>query len=500
MPDFSGLDPWSIFVTVIALPLLVSLGVGIRRGLKAWGSFGLEGVHYYFNRYLIHSMASRLSLKRYCRLQLAGRSRLLTVPAREDFSLETDRVFVPLVLAQHGSRASYTHNDFMQVGNRIRVIGDPGSGKSSLVKRVLRDECRHALSRPSDARLPILLEPKNIEIPRNLALGQLGDWFYDYIRSQSTQAQVYRISDTFDNYATNAGLLILLDGLDEVATPDYARTKAAINGLSRTLSQHEEHKVVILTMRTQFHLQVKDDFIDEFGYVMSIDRLSNSDVYEFLTRWPFEPSNQGAISRIYADLTDRPTRREMCRNPLVLAMYVAQDQVGGDIKPDTRTEFYAQVTEELIVKRRFRQTGEITARTKLQEQREQVLGNLAYYHLMDSNQPLDTLSWQDGLRAVQEVSECGDAEAALILRELSVETGLITEERVGETLRFIHLSFCEYLAALEAVEGQENGWSSLLEAHKSFSSAQDGQVASRLVEVLPFAARFPCQESGAKMR
>ena len=57
---------------------------------------------------------------------------------------------------------------------------------------------------------------------------------------------------------------------------------------------------------------------------MTLKSFSPSDIYEFLTRWPFKTKKTLHITRIYNELTDRPTLREMCTNPLILAMYVAE--------------------------------------------------------------------------------------------------------------------------------------------------------------------------------
>jgi hypothetical protein len=78
-------------------------------------------------------------------------------------------------------------------------------------------------------------------------------------------------------------------------------------------------------------------------------------------------------------------------------------------------------------------------------------------------------------------------EAETELREIAKETGLITEEREGETFRFIHLTFCEFLAAYESALGRANGWSELIQQHRAFRSDKSPALRTRLIEVLPFA-------------
>lgn len=482
-------DPFSGILSLIVIPLFLFLAKIVLDHLKDWSSYALEGILYWFSHVLKHSFAAGLSLKRYCRLQVKGQNQYLHVPASSEVVLEIDQAYVPLILEYHGhGRDQYTHKDLLDAGSRIRVIGDPGSGKSSLVKRLLRDACHEAIENPSKSRLPILFELKNLDIPPEKPTQQLGDWFYEMLRTRAAQTAVYRMEDCFDNYAETTGLLILLDGLDEVSRSLYPRAKAAIQGLGRKLEQMGEASVVLLTMRTQFYQQIKGEYQDYLPHVMALKPFSPTEVYEFLTRWPFTEDKERNVTRIYNQLTDRPTLREMCTNPLILAMYVAEDQAAGyAVPPDTRTEFYSKVTEELLVMRRLRQTGPTVARTKLKEQRERILGRLAYEHLLDPDQSTNTLDWSKGLQVVSDVVGCNQDKAERVFRDIAKDTGLITEERFAESFRFIHLTFCEFLAANEAIQGHEDGWARLVERHSQFRELEDAHLHSRLLEVLPFA-------------
>ncbi len=489
---FSGwtFDVKTALVTLVATPVLIYVLLIIRKYVKAWGGYAVEGVMYWLSRVFTRSLAGSLTLKRYCRMRLAEDNRYLFVPSSLDVKLEVDEAFVTVTLDQQaGKGAVYDHTNVLTVGNRIRVIGDPGSGKSSLVKRLFRDACYLSLEKPLKARLPILVELKSLSVPDRQPTDKLGDWFVKKLRDDASKNRVYQMEQCFDAYAESTGLLVFLDGLDEVSTSNYPRVQRAINELGRTLGQMSESSTIVLTMRTQFHQQVKDSFRGSFGQALFLKPFSPSDIYDFLTRWPFPRNRDQAITRIYGELTDRPTLREMCSNPLVLSMYVAEDQADGHVvAPESRTEFYRRVTEELLLKRRLQQIGPTSAHTKLREQREQILGRLAYGHMLDSNQPTNALEWSDAIRVSKDLMKCSDADAEAIFREIAKETGLVVEERPSQSFRFIHLTFCEFLAAYEAVQGQRDGWATLIERHKAFQkSASQPQVQSRLLEVIPFA-------------
>ncbi len=296
------------------------------------------------------------------------------------------------------------------------------------------------------------------------------------------------MGDCFATYAETGGLLILLDGLDEISNKDFPVVHKAIEGLSRKLARMSDKNVIILTMRSQFHSQVRELFRDTFGVSLFLKPFSLSDIYSFLSRWPFRQTKEVAVTRIYTTLSDRPTLREMCSNPLVLSMYVAKDQVSGhEIPPSSRTEFYSEVVEELIIRRRQRQLGPGIPADRLKDQRQRILGRVALEHLLEIDQPANSLRLRDALRAIQHVMECKESDAESIFQDLAKETGLITEEKQGQSFRFIHLTFCEFMAAFEAVHGSEDGVHELIGKHVGLQSQASPQLRTRLLECVPFA-------------
>lgn len=483
-------DLVSVLVTALVAPLGYYLLKIVLRHLKHWFGYLLEGGLYWATRTIKHSLAGSLTMKRYCRLQLSGGNQYLHVPSRHDVQVEIDKVYVTLTLENQGAeQGSFSHQDILSAGNRLRIMGDPGSGKSSLIKRVFRDECKKALDAPARTRLPVLLELKNLRIPESHDADKLGTWLYARLREGAEKSAVYQMGECFDTYSQTAGLLVLLDGLDEVSTTDYPRVQSAILQLGDRLAQLGDKNVIILTMRTQFHQQIKESFRDGFATALFLNAFTPSDIYKFLTKWPFRADADKSVTRIYKELTDRPTLREMCSNPLVLSMYVAEDQASNQaIAPESRTEFYTRVTEELLIRRRQKQLPQTIAASAIREHRARILGRLAYEHLLNPEQPANSLDWPAAVAAVREELRCGEQEAETKFREIAKETGLVSEERERQSIRFIHLTFCEFLAAYEAVQGRADGWSMLLETHRRFQSAGQPQLRSRLAEVIPFAA------------
>jgi hypothetical protein len=497
----NGVDPGSILLGVLILPLLYFTLKLLRKFLQEHLQRLLEALFWYGGRVFNRALANRVSVRQYSRIQLGKRSlQFFTVPGEAETSLPIDEVFVPLRLDDPSGRASTrTHLDFLEPGARVRIVGDPGSGKSSLVKRVFRDACERARgggnksSTSTDQSvprmLPVLVELKQFLPPEGLQDdNQRARWGVDQLRAAVTSVQGFGFEAMFDSFMTGDGLLVLLDGLDEVASESYPRTARTIRALSDSLADQSEQNAVVVTMRSQFHRQIRRDFDESFPDLFYIEPFRPADIYTFLTRWPYGRHAEDEVGRIYGELTDRPTLRDMCRNPLVLAMYVAADQRGGEVnKADVRTSFYDQVVGELLVKRRSRQ-WETTTHTVLLDQREEIFGSLAYGNLIDDTQPANSIRRQRAIEKVMDARNLPSAgEADHELDQLATETGIIDHERPGESLRFIHLSFCEFLAAKYAALRQSGGWEALLQRHARFQQSESPQARSRLVEALPFA-------------
>jgi hypothetical protein len=480
-------DPITFLLTVVVLPTLAFILFRVRKFAKQAFGHLLDGIVYTLNKTVAHRVAAHLTLKRYSKLQLAGSTKTLRIPASVEISIEIDKIFVPLTLQNQGLSLNYSTFSLLEAGTRIRIIGDPGSGKSSAAKKLFREACRRVDISPVHSRFPIFLELRNLEIPKSIAAGKLGDWLLNHLKASCASYDVYNLEQCFDAYANKTGLLIILDGLDEVSSSLYQRVAMALNALSTRLHQLGEHNAIVLTLRSQFHQQVRADFEDSFPAVLSVKRFSPADIFEFLSRWPFPTQHFENAVRIYNDLTDRPSLREMCTNPLVLSMYVAQDQISGhQAAPDSRTAFYSKVTEELLIKRRARQIGASNSHAVVRDQRERILGKIAFDHLCDPDQSPNHLSWSNAIEIVGSVvGSKTSADASTYLRDLAKETGLISEEQYGESFRFIHLTFCEYFCAYEAVHSRLDGWASLLSSHRRFQ--HDAVLKSRLVEALPFA-------------
>ncbi|MBB5643930.1 hypothetical protein [Pedobacter cryoconitis] len=173
-----NIDPKSVVCTLLFIPVFLVLKRLVVNYVKEWSEYLIDGSMYFLSRHIKQSLASSLSLKRYCKLQLGNESiKFLNIPSSFDLCLDIDKIFVNLTISYNQEQESdLNHRDFLKIGNRIKVMGDPGSGKSSLIKKVFRNNCQLAIKRTRRAKLPVFVELKNVN-PDKIKESDLGKWF-----------------------------------------------------------------------------------------------------------------------------------------------------------------------------------------------------------------------------------------------------------------------------------------------------------------------------------
>ncbi|MFI9815679.1 NACHT domain-containing protein [Saccharothrix variisporea] len=322
----------------------------------------------------------------------------------------------------------------------LAVIGVPGSGKTTLLRHVA---LAVAGPRRSRRRIPVLLYLRDhvTAIVADAALP-------DLVRAQLVRFPTPEPPGWFEQRLRAGDCVVLLDGLDEVASPEDRRRVSA--WVERQVRQYPRNDFV-LTSRPQGYrtapvsgatvLQVRD-FTDEQvnrfvrGWYAAMERLSTGDVGEAV-RLRAEKAADELLDKLHAT----PTLDDLSANPLLLTMVANVHRFGSKL-PDSRAELYREICEVVLWRRH--EAKDLPVRLD-GHRKEVVLQTLAHTMMTRRVRDLARSEVLDVFRPVLRRMSTSMTEE-LLLEDVS-SNGLLVERESGE-FSFAHQTFQEYLAAV----------------------------------------------------
>lgn len=344
----------------------------------------------------------------------------------------------------------------LRSGQRIAILGAPGSGKTTLVKHMTlaltgfgsRDE---SLGLPT--KLPILLflrdHAEGIKTTPTLTLVQA-------IQDSLAKFDGPAGSDRFFEAVLRKGkCIVMLDGLDEVGDPEIRR--GVVAWVERQMISYAKNSFVITSR--------------PFGYrsnppagvaVLEVCPFTVKKIQRFLNSWYLaneirsaqkdDPGVRMEAQRGAKDLLKRirntPTLSALAVNPLLLTMIATVHRYRSNL-PARRVELYREICEVFFGKRKHAQ-GAVLDLTPSQKQT--VLQSLAYEMM---SQTLRQISLTDAARAIKEPLAMVDPNILPqdFLRSVENSSGILLE-RENEIYSFAHLTFQEFLASVHIYEDQ----------------------------------------------
>jgi formylglycine-generating enzyme required for sulfatase activity len=337
---------------------------------------------------------------------------------------------------------------------KVAIVGDPGSGKSTFLRRVAfelcgnirgtRPEGAEPFLAPDDRRFPILI--RVAELAQLLAADpspkppDAPGWIPYFLGKRSDEYKWGASELFFQHKLVEGGCLVMADGLDE-APERRMRERIARLFEHATRAFPKCHFLVSTRPQTNEGDSVLQGFL-----TVRIADLEPPEITRFFEHFARALALNEAESKNFKEdlgtgLAQRPEIREMAGNPVVLTA-LAVLQHNDQRLPEYRVELYGSILGWLAAAREHK-LGRPPAEECLKYMRKLAL------RMQDG---------PDGRRLVQinkrraaefvaaEFGASVEATEELLERETS-DSGIILS--AGSNLRFWHLSFQEYLAALE---------------------------------------------------
>lgn len=346
---------------------------------------------------------------------------------------------------------------------RVVILGDPGGGKTTLLRRIAhslaaarlglpRDAARQELGVEGEAPLPIFIRLADIgnfidQLGKRLreldiATQNSPEWLIKFL-VKTAHENAWGLDEQFYRQALEHGTcVLLLDGLDE--TPSV-RNRILISQILVNCAHAYERTQFLVTSRPKAY--TAETSLTSFRQV-EVEALTESAIQLFLRRWCealFSRTPEvGAAhhAELERALLAKPEIRRMAKNPVMLTALAVVHWNERRI-PEQRTQLYESIITWLSRAREDRPGRETPERCV---RLLQMIALGMQDHPTGGRQVEVPRRWAaERIMDAFPQSEIPIDAAERFVADEELDSGIIVAR--GENVRFWHLSFQEFLAA-----------------------------------------------------
>ena len=381
--------------------------------------------------------------------------------------INLENIYVPLELKieseigqakdeiQNGNKEiTFTLENALNDFNKLVVLGDPGSGKSTILKHLAYNICKNRSTESQFSDLvPIIIKGSEFAKYVSTTFKNLSEYIIDQIDKK------YEL--LFTQKLESNQLLVLVDGIDEINVTSLRHT--VVNRINAFIAQYPDTKIIVSSRIVGY----KETRLNGYFNHLQVKKFGERQIEKFITNWylsvvsnsnnDLENAKQSSKS-LFESIRKNKSVLNMASNPLLVTIITLIHYQGGTL-PERRAALYDIATstflENWVHQREYKRTSNFDKETLIS-----ILAPISYYIHQKFTTGLITegilkdlfkkeyknvYPFQNPKEEAQDLKDIID-----FLRE---DAGFLFEKGINENgesmFGFVHQTFQEYFSAIE---------------------------------------------------